>query len=71
MFFINADGGNDIINLSDDGLNPAAASTDTIAYSARGGEEDDVINNFNPATDVLKFYDVLDGDDAGTTIDIV
>jgi len=70
MFFINADGGNDIINLSDDVLNPAAASTDTIAYSARGGEEDDVINNFNPATDVLKFYDVLDGDDAGTTIDI-
>ena len=47
--------GNDILNGGD--------GADTFIYSARGGEGNDTINGFNTTEDILRFEDVLSGNE--------
>lgn len=50
-----AGGGNDILN--------GGAGADTLIFSATGGEGSDTINGFNAAEDILRFEDVLSGNE--------
>lgn len=74
---LDGEGGNDILvggegddhlvgGLGDDHLS-GGDGTDTFAFSANGGEGNDVIHDFDVASDVIRLSDVLDVAPGGST----